>query len=99
MTVTLPGPPALGANDYTVHLARASTAASAPEDVTDANLTAVLDMPAMGHGSAGTADPKPLGHGDYAGTLHFTMPGEWRLTVAIQRAGVAVGNAVFNWSL
>ncbi len=49
-------------------------------------------MPSMGHGSTGSADPVPTGiPGTYAGSLFFSMPGDWETTVAVSRAGSEVG--------
>ena len=52
-------------------------------------------MPSMGHGSTGSVDPVPTGTpGTYAGSLFFSMAGDWDTTVTVARAGSEVGRVI-----
>jgi hypothetical protein len=99
VAVRFAAPPKVGLNDYEVLVYHASADLMAYEPVADAVLTATPDMPSMGHGSQGNVAPTHTSGAVYSGQLHLTMPGDWRLTLQLERAGQALGNAVFEWNL
>lgn len=76
----------------TLHEARPGAAAVPVEGVT---VHVEPTMPSMGHGSTGSVDPLPAGSpGTYAGSLFFSMPGDWQTAVTLSRAGSEVGRVV-----
>jgi len=84
----------VGSNPITVTLHEAWPGAAAVP-VADATFHVEPYMPSMGHGSTGSADPVPTGSpGTYAGSLFFSMPGDWETTITIVRAGSEVGRVI-----
>jgi hypothetical protein len=85
----------VGENPVTVSLHELPPGGGAAGPVEDAALHAVPVMPSMGHGSTGTVDPVPAGAaGIYAGSIAFSMPGDWETTITVRRGGVDVGSVV-----
>lgn len=66
------------------------------EPIDDATLALDPQMPSMGHGSPGSVDPTRVAAGRYEGQLSFSMPGEWEVTVSVERAGVSIGAPTFK---
>jgi hypothetical protein len=97
--VHFPAAPKVGLNPYRVALHRASSDMMTYEPVSDASLQGVPEMPSMGHGSPGNVNPSSAGGGFYDGKLNFTMPGDWRLNLAVSVGGKSIGTAVFDWML
>ena len=84
----------VGSNPITVTLHDVRSGAAAVP-VGDATVHVEPYMPSMGHGSTGSVDPVPAGSpGTYAGSLFFSMPGDWDTTFTIARAGSEVGRAI-----
>ncbi|MEY2668188.1 MAG: YtkA-like, partial [Pseudomonadota bacterium] len=76
----------------TVALHELAPGSALPVPIGDATLHAVPCMPSMGHGSTGTVDPVPTGTaGIYAGSLFFSMPGDWETTFTVTRGGSELG--------
>ncbi len=84
----------VGSNPFTVTLHEAPPDAPAlPVEGAAFHVEPV--MPSMGHGSSGSVDPVPTGSpGTYAGSLFFSMPGDWETTITVSRAGAEVGRVV-----
>ena len=55
------------------------------------------EMPAMGHGSPGNVNPTSQGGGHYLGTVNFTMPGPWTVTVVAKRGQEVLGETEFEY--
>jgi hypothetical protein len=76
-----PSPPIRGANTLEVFVADTTG-----KPVTDAKVSFDIDMTNMSHGKnvvAATA----LSDGRYSGSVHFLMPGPWRVIVGVDRNG------------
>jgi YtkA-like len=82
----------VGSNPVTVALHQVGPAAGSADPVVDASFHVEPYMPSMGHGSSGSVDPVPTATpGVYAGSLAFSMPGDWETSFAVTRGGVEVG--------
>lgn len=82
----------MGANPIRVALHEFVPGSGNPVPIGDATLHAVPYMPSMGHGSTGSVDPAPTGTaGVYAGSLFFSMAGDWETTFAVTRGGSEIG--------
>ena len=56
------------------------------QPITDAKVTFDIDMTNMSHGQY-LVDAQPAGDGHYAGRVHFSMPGPWRIIAIVERPG------------
>lgn len=83
--------PRVGQNPFAVTVSRVDTGAA----VTDLTVTAVPDMPSMGHGSSHNVDPIHVGGGRYEGSVNLTMPGEWRVLLEFERNGEWLGETEY----
>jgi YtkA-like len=82
----------IGSNPILVALHELAPVSGLPVPIGDATLHAVPYMPSMGHGSTGTVAPVPTATaGVYAGSLFFSMPGDWETTFTVTRAGSEIG--------
>lgn len=92
------GAPALGDNAYvlTVHTQSGELDYTAVEDAT---VQAVAEMPAMGHGAAAPPAPAHRDDGEYVGAVDLSMPGAWRVTFTLARAGAPLGVVAFDLEL
>lgn len=89
------GAPQVGLNPVVFTLHRMQDMTTFPS-VDDAVVSLDPQMPSMGHGSPGSVDPTLTAPGRYEGQLSFSMTGEWKTTVSIQRADVVLGTPVFT---
>lgn len=100
VTFNLPRTPRVGFNDLvvTVHKKGDMTGMvwNALDDLT---ITAVPDMPSMGHGSPGNVNPVHVTGGRYEGRLNFTMPGVWRVVLTLSRGDTALGTLEYTLTL
>lgn len=97
VAVRFPSALQAGSNPVVVSLHEALSNGPGWRPVADAVLHAVPWMPSMGHGSVGTVDPAPTPvAGAYAGSLAFSMPGEWETTFTILRSGTQVGQVAIT---
>ena len=87
--------PRVGQNPFAVTVNRVDTGAA----VTDLTVTAVPDMPAMGHGSSHNVDPIHVGDGRYEGSVNLTMPGEWRIVLEFERHDESLGTTEYAITL
>jgi hypothetical protein len=69
------------------------------EPLTDLTVTAVPDMPSMGHGSPGNIDPTHVEGGRYDGSVNLTMPGQWRIVLGFARGDEELGTVEYSISL
>jgi hypothetical protein len=64
--------------------------------ITDARVTFDTDMTNMSHGLY-LVTAQPVGSGHYAGRVHFSMPGPWRVIAIIERPGEEVVRLRFEF--
>lgn len=87
----------VGLNPVTVALHEILPGVSGAAPVRDATIHVEPTMPSMGHGSTGSVDPVATGTpGVQAGTLSFSMPGDWETTFTVSRGGVEAGRVVVS---
>jgi len=63
----------------------------------DSTYTFVItpEMPSMGHGSPNNVNPVHVGNGHYKGKVNFTMTGEWKVNIAVQKNGNTISKNAF----
>ena len=76
-----PNQPIRGANTLEIFVADANG-----KPITDAKVSFDLDMTNMSHGK-NVVTASSLGEGRYNGSVHFLMPGPWRVIVVVDRNG------------
>lgn len=76
-----PNPPIRGANTLEVFVADSNG-----KPINDAKVSFDIDMTNMSHGK-NVVTASSLGEGRYNGSVHFLMPGPWRVIVGIDRNG------------
>ncbi|MGA8891528.1 MAG: FixH family protein [Anaeromyxobacteraceae bacterium] len=92
LAVRFPAGLGAGSNPVTVALHSMPIAGGPALPVTDAAIHVEPWMPSMGHGSTGSVDPTPGPvPGVYAGSLSFSMPGDWETPFIVSRAGIELG--------
>jgi hypothetical protein len=95
LAVRFPAGLAAGSNPVTVALHSMAVAGGPALPVADAAIHVEPWMPSMGHGSSGSVDPVPGPvPGVYAGSLSFSMPGDWETPLVVSRAGIELGRVV-----
>ncbi|OIP83677.1 MAG: hypothetical protein AUK44_04610 [Porphyromonadaceae bacterium CG2_30_38_12] len=94
LSMVEPLAPNVGMNDIEFTLHRKESMMSWPADST---YTFVItpEMPSMGHGSPNNVNPVHVGNGHYKGKVNFTMTGEWKVNVAVQKDGNTISNNTF----
>jgi len=85
--------PIVGMNDVEFTLFTSASDVYTPVD--DLTMTITPEMPSMGHGSPNNVNPTTKGKGHYAGKVNFIMTGEWKINLALNRAGTIVGKQFF----
>jgi hypothetical protein len=65
------------------------------------DLTMVItpEMPSMGHGSPNNVNPISKGLGHYVGKVNFSMTGEWKINLTLQRNGIVIGQQFYMITL
>ena len=53
-------------------------------------------MPTMDHGSSGNENPTKQGNGHYLGTVNFSMPDAWTVTVTVKDGETLLGEVLFD---
>ena len=93
---SVPGPPAIGNDTWTLQITDASGAAT-----TGATITVKPWMPDHGHGTSVNATVTPAGaNGTYTVTpLYLFMAGLWQLTFTITSTSGATDQVVFSYCL
>lgn len=94
-SLNLEAPAAVGLNPVTVTLHRMVDMMTFAA-VDDAVLALDPQMPAMGHGAAGSVSPALSSAGVYHGQVAFSMAGTWETTLTVTIGDVVVGAPVFT---
>lgn len=89
--------PIVGMND--VEFAVFSNTSDVYTPIDDLTMTITPEMPSMGHGSPNNVNPTTKGNGHYTGKVNFIMTGEWKINLALNRAGTIVGKQFFMITL
>ncbi|MBK9250097.1 MAG: FixH family protein [Ignavibacteria bacterium] len=89
--------PIVGMND--VEFAVFSNASDVYTPIDDLTMTITPEMPSMGHGSPNNVNPIDKGQGHYTGKVNFIMTGEWKINLALERAGTNIGQQFFMITL
>lgn len=63
--------------------------------VTDMIVEIEPEMPSMGHGSTNNVNPVHTSNGHYAGTVNFTMTGDWRVHLKLSRDGRLISDKAY----
>jgi hypothetical protein len=88
---------AVGLNPVHVSLHAIGSGATFAVPIADATLHVEPFMPSMGHGSQGSVDPVATSSpGLYAGSLSFSMAGEWESRFTVLRGGLQVGTVTIR---
>jgi hypothetical protein len=81
-----------GTNPVTVGIVSSDDGGTTFAPVADATLAVEPYMPSMGHGASGSEAPVAGAvPGIYAGSVAFSMPGDWEATFTVWRGGVEAG--------
>lgn len=100
VTLDFAGALKVGQNAFTVTVnQKADMHGMMWSSVEDLVVTAVPDMPSMGHGSPNNVDPVHVGGGRYDGSVNLTMPGQWRIVLTFARGGMSMGSVEYVISL
>jgi hypothetical protein len=98
LSLVEPLTPKVGMNDIEFTLHRKVSMMSWPADSTY-GFVITPEMPSMGHGSPNNVNPVHIGNGHYKGKVNFTMTGEWKVNVDVQKNGNTISdNLYFNIS-
>lgn len=100
VTLDFHGALKVGQNPFTVTVnEKADMHGMMWEPLSDLTVTAVPDMPSMGHGSPGNIDPAHVQAGRYDGSVNLTMPGQWRIVLGFSRGGQEIGTVEYMITL
>lgn len=95
---TFPEDKKVGVNDFEVIVYQmVSGMEFAP--IQDYTIHLEPEMPSMGHGSPNNVDPVHEADGRYMGKVNFTMTGDWRLNLKLNRADDANQSLFFDVTL
>lgn len=83
------GKPAIGANDFEVYVYKQLDMMTY-EAVDGLTIGIEPEMPSMGHGSPNNVDPVGKGNGRYAGSVNFSMSGDWAIWLTIEKESEVV---------
>ncbi|MBL6446715.1 FixH family protein [Fulvivirga sp. 29W222] len=83
------GKPAIGVNDFEVYVYKQLDMMTY-EAVDGLTISIEPEMPSMGHGSPNNVDPIGKGNGRYAGSVNFSMSGDWAIWLTIAQGGEVV---------
>jgi YtkA-like len=89
LSIISPTAPKVGMNDIEFTLHRKVSDMSWPADSTY-GFVITPEMPSMGHGSPNNVNPVHIGNGHYKGKVNFTMTGEWKINVDVQKDGKTI---------
>ena len=89
LSLVSPTAPKVGMNDIEFTLHRKESDMSWPADTTHTFII-TPEMPSMGHGSPNNVNPVHIGNGHYKGKVNFTMTGEWKINVEVQKDGKTI---------
>ena len=81
-----PNTPKVGVNDFEIAIFKKQDMMSFPAQ--DAyTVTMTPEMPSMGHGSPNNVNPTLTKNGHYKGKVNFTMTGDWRINLILNKDG------------
>lgn len=86
ISMVIPNAWKVGNNPFEITIHKMESMMSFPA-VTDLTAEIIPEMPSMGHGSPNNVNPVHLSNGHYAGTVNFTMTGDWRIHLTIKKDG------------
>lgn len=98
VSYTFPKDKKVGVNDFEVIVFRMVTGMEFVP-VEDYTIQLEPEMPSMGHGSPNNVNPAYLTDGRYMGKVNFTMTGDWRLNLTLNRADDAEQLLFFDVTL
>jgi len=98
VSYTFPEDKKVGVNDFEVIVYRM---VNGMEFVPVEDYTILLEpeMPAMGHGSPNNVNPAHISGGRYNGKVNFTMTGDWRLNLTLNRGDETTQALFFDVTL
>jgi hypothetical protein len=98
VSYTFPQNKKVGVNDFEVIVYRM---VNGMEFVPVEDYTILLEpeMPAMGHGSPNNVNPTHISSGRYNGKVNFTMTGNWRLNLTLNRGDETTQALFFDITL
>lgn len=79
----------VGMNDLEVLIHKRESMMSFPAD-DDFTIVMTPEMMSMGHGSPNNISPVSIGNGHYNGEINYTMTGDWRMHMALSKAGTEI---------
>jgi hypothetical protein len=88
----------VGVNDFEV-IAHRMVSGMEFVPIEDYTIQLEPEMPSMGHGSPNNVDPAYEADGRYVGKVNFTMTGDWRLNLLLNRADDAEQSLFFDVTL
>ncbi len=81
-----PSSPKVGVNDFEIAIFKKQDMMTFPAEDTY-SITMTPEMPSMGHGSPNNVNPVLSRNGHYKGKVNFTMTGDWRINLVLNKDG------------
>lgn len=86
VTYISPSKPKVGVNDFELAIHQRKDIMDFPAD-DGFTIEAEPTMPSMGHGSPNNVNPVLLSNGHYKGKINFTMTGDWKIDLLLNKGG------------
>lgn len=83
-----PSSPKVGVNDFEIAIFKRQDMMTFPAE-DNYSITMTPEMPSMGHGSPNNVNPVLIKNGHYKGKVNFTMTGDWRINLVLNKDGKA----------
>jgi len=81
-----PSSPKVGVNDFEIAVFKRLDMMTFPAE-DNFSITMTPEMPSMGHGSPNNVNPVLTKNGHYKGKVNFTMTGDWRINLVLNKEG------------
>jgi len=81
-----PASPKVGVNDFEIAVFKKQDMMNFPAE-DNYSITMTPEMPSMGHGSPNNVNPTLTKNGHYKGKVNFTMTGDWRINLVLNKEG------------
>lgn len=81
-----PAKPKVGVNDFEIRIYKRTDMMNFPAD-DSYSIVMTPEMPSMGHGSPNNVNPVHIINGQYKGKVNFTMTGDWRINLELNKEG------------
>lgn len=81
-----PEKPKVGVNDFEIRIHKRVDMMNFPPD-DSYSIVMTPEMPSMGHGSPNNVNPIHIKNGQYKGKVNFTMTGDWRINLELNKDG------------